>query len=192
MFFRRKKTPTADSGRDSCTNVSQRKDNRPRLKILLADDDPVTVQALSVKLKSKGYDVVTASDGAEALMVTRLEKPNLMILDVNFPPDVAHGGAVSWNGFLLAQWFRRSQADHIPIIFISASNRPEYKKRAAAVGAAAFLPKTIVGDGLLGCISLALAKKCGGEEPEPAPAAQSPVSVSKALDFIDSSRAFPV
>ena len=136
---------------------------RPRLKILVADDDPVTVRALSSKLKSRGYDVVTAADGSQALTVTRREKPDLMLLDVNFPPDVAHGGSVSWNGFLLAQWFRRFEPkQYIPVIVISATDRPEYKERAAAVGAAAFLPKSIDGDGLVGCISLALAKKCGG------------------------------
>ena len=134
-------------------------------KILVADDDPVALVALSLKLKSKGYQVVTAIDGSQALIATRRERPDLMLLDVNFPPDV---GGVPWNGFSLTQWLARNDyARKIPVILISASDKPEYQKRASEVGAAAFLPKTIATEGLLACIDLALRQNAGSAPAKP-------------------------
>ena len=70
-------------------------------KILVVDDDPVILKALTLKLDSEGYTVVKAVDGADALRVLQDEKPDLVLLDINYPPDVAHGGGVPWDGFLL-------------------------------------------------------------------------------------------
>jgi len=70
-------------------------------KILVVDDDPVILKALTLKLDSEGYTVVKAVDGADALRVLQDEKPDLVLLDINYPPDVTHGGDVPWDGFLL-------------------------------------------------------------------------------------------
>lgn len=149
----------------------------PRKKVLVVDDDPVTVRALSLKLESKGYSVVTASDGSQALNATRKERPDVMLLDVHFPPDVAHGGGVPWNGFLITQWLRRlGDARNTPVIFISANDRVEYRQRASDADAVAFLPKPIDNDVLLASIETALFRKtdgapgktmeAGGQKPE--------------------------
>ena len=53
----------------------------PRKKILLADDDDVFVEAVSAVLESR-YDVITASNGSEALERVAREKPDVVILDV--------------------------------------------------------------------------------------------------------------
>jgi CheY-like chemotaxis protein len=128
-----------------------------RKKILLVDDDLVLLKALSSKLQSFGFTVVTAAEGSQALNVTRREKPDVMLLDVHFPPDVAHGGGVPWNGFLITQWLRRLEdARNTPVILISANDRAEYKQKASDVGAAAFLPKPIDSNLLLASINTAL------------------------------------
>ena len=54
-------------------------------KILVVDDDPDILEALSMILESQGYQVVTAQDGIEALANLKAEKPDLMILDLLMP-----------------------------------------------------------------------------------------------------------
>jgi DNA-binding response OmpR family regulator len=54
-------------------------------KILLVDDDPDILDAISMILESQGYQVVTARDGVEGLASLRAEKPALLILDLLMP-----------------------------------------------------------------------------------------------------------
>jgi two-component system KDP operon response regulator KdpE len=64
------------------------------MKLLFADDDPQLVRALRITLSAHGYDVVTASDGREALTVAVRERPDLVVLDLGMPlldgVDVIH------------------------------------------------------------------------------------------------------
>ena len=63
------------------------------------------------------YDVFLANDRAGAICWVRRERPDLILLDISFPPDVALGGGVSWDGFLLANCLRRiEEAKGVPII----------------------------------------------------------------------------
>jgi two-component system alkaline phosphatase synthesis response regulator PhoP len=57
----------------------------PGAKILLVDDDPDILDAVSVILEAQGYQVVTARDGIGALATLKAEKPDLMILDLLMP-----------------------------------------------------------------------------------------------------------
>ena len=54
-------------------------------KILVVDDDPDILDALTMILESQGYQVVTARDGIEALANLKAESPDLMILDLLMP-----------------------------------------------------------------------------------------------------------
>jgi len=54
-------------------------------KILTVDDDPDILDALTMILESKGYQVVTARNGVEVLAQVEAEKPDLMILDLLMP-----------------------------------------------------------------------------------------------------------
>jgi DNA-binding response OmpR family regulator len=54
-------------------------------KILVVDDDPDILEAISMILESQGYDVITARDGVEGLANLKAEKPDLMILDLLMP-----------------------------------------------------------------------------------------------------------
>jgi DNA-binding response OmpR family regulator len=54
-------------------------------KILTVDDDPDILDALTMILESKGYQVVTARDGVEGLAKVETEKPELIILDLLMP-----------------------------------------------------------------------------------------------------------
>jgi CheY-like chemotaxis protein len=128
-----------------------------RKKILVVDDNPVIIATLSMKLKAAGYDVLTAVDGAEAVSAARKEKPNLILLDISFPPDVAHGGGVQWDGFIIIEWLRRiDEAKNVPVIVITGSETEKYRQRALELGAVAFFQKPVDNDGLLEVIKKAL------------------------------------
>ncbi len=54
-------------------------------KILVIDDDRISLEKLKAILKGEGYQILTASDGEEGLKITREERPDLIILDVLLP-----------------------------------------------------------------------------------------------------------
>jgi len=125
----------------------------PRKRILVVDDNALIVKTVAFKLKSAGFDVLTALDGGEAVSTVRKEKPDLILLDLSFPPDVAHGGGVAWDGFLIMNWIRRmDDAKHIPIIIITGGDPIQYEKKCMDAGAIAFFRKPLDHDGLVGAI----------------------------------------
>ena len=133
-------------------------DQKKRLA-LIVDDNEVILKTLALKLSANGYHVATALDGSEALAIVRRQRPDVILLDIGFPPDVAHGGGVPWDGFLIIEWFNRmAEAKGVPIIIITASEDAQYKKRALASGAAAFFHKPFDNDELLTTIEKVLAK----------------------------------
>jgi len=128
-----------------------------RKKILVVDDSVIILKTLSMKLKSHGYDVFTATDGGEAVSLARRERPDVILLDISFPPDVAHGGGVAWDGFLIMDWLHRmEEAKNIPIIIITGGDPVKYKERSFAAGAVAFFHKPINNDELLTVIKQTL------------------------------------
>ena len=56
-----------------------------RQTVLVVDDDPEIVSMVSLRLTKKGYRVITATDGNEALEAARRERPVLVVLDVMMP-----------------------------------------------------------------------------------------------------------
>lgn len=55
------------------------------MKILIVDDDPDILAAMTVPLEARGYEVVTARDGIEGLANLKAERPDLLILDLLMP-----------------------------------------------------------------------------------------------------------
>ena len=133
-----------------------------RKKILVVDDDRVILKSLTIKLNAWGYDVTTASDGGAALSAVRTQPPDLILLDISFPPVVGHGGGGgAWEGFLITVWLKRmEEAAHIPIIMITGGDPAKHEERAMKIGATAFFHKPIDHDELFDVISKAL-----GESP---------------------------
>lgn len=161
MFFHRKNKKGNGIGQTQAS-LAECEPSASAKKILLVDDDAVTLAAMSMKLKSKGYRVLMAQNGSEALAASRMDKPDLLLLDVNFPPTV---GGVEWNGFLLAEWLqRRDGTGATPMILMSGREEPDYQKRAAAAGATAFIRKPLNADELLTSVDLALGGKSAGSD----------------------------
>lgn len=117
-----------------------------RKRILIVDDDPVVLKALSMRLSGAGYDVLLADDGAAAVSAVRQNRPDLILLDISFPPDV-FAGSVAWDGFLILEWLRRiDEAKNTPVIMIShtiSAEIVEIAERARAAGAIEFFAKPV-------------------------------------------------
>lgn len=127
----------------------------PQKKLLVVDDNEVIVKTISVKLKSAGFQVFTALDGAEAVALVRKQKPDLIVLDISFPPDVA---GVPWDGFRIMEWLHRvDESRKIPIIVITGGAGDKDKERALAAGAVGFLYKPLDHDELLKMVKATLA-----------------------------------
>lgn len=56
-----------------------------RKKILIADDEPYVIRVVKLKLTNAGYEVITASNGLEALEKIKSARPDVVISDVNMP-----------------------------------------------------------------------------------------------------------
>jgi CheY-like chemotaxis protein len=110
--------------------------------ILIVEDIPHILELLEVTLKFKGYDVVTARNGDEALEYIASEQPALILTDILMP---------KLDGYALAQRVRSDpQTRHIPIIFVSATFITEEDKQfALSLGAVRFLEKPIEASELL-------------------------------------------
>lgn len=123
-------------------------------KILVVDDSAFIRSALSIKLRTQGYEVLTAADGAEAVSAARQQRPDLILLDISFPPDVAHGGGVRWDGFLVMAWLHQlEEAKDIPVIVITGGDPVKFKDRALKAGAVSFFHKPVDNDDLLKVVS---------------------------------------
>jgi CheY-like chemotaxis protein len=135
-------------------------------KILVVDDDRVIVKTLSTWLSVGGYKVFTAADGAGVATVVTAEKPDLILLDLLFPPDAMNIGGALQDGFFIMEWLRRmGKGENIPIIIISADHSPKDRQRALDAGAVAFFPKPIDRAGLLAAIQATLGENAPGKMP---------------------------
>jgi CheY-like chemotaxis protein len=138
-------------------------------KILVVDDDQVILKTLSMLLNANGYQVFTASDGPGAVSVVTQEKPDLILLDLLFPPDAANVGGALQDGFFIMEWLRRmGEAEDIPIIIISGDKSAKDKKSARASRAVGFFTKPIDRIALLATIRATLGEDAAAKAPGPA------------------------
>jgi CheY-like chemotaxis protein len=116
--------------------------------VLLVDDDNIFLLGMGVRLKSMGYTVCTAKDAANAVSAVRKNSPDVVVLDVSLPAG---------DGFLVAHRLQSLIGSATtPIIFITASEKPDLRERAMNAGAAAFLNKPFDATTLADAIEAAL------------------------------------
>jgi len=110
--------------------------NIPYGPLLVVEDVPNVLDLLAITLRFKGYPVVTARNGQEALEQITKERPALIITDILMP---------TMDGYALAQRLRTDpQTRYIPIIFLSATYvSTEDKAFAISLGAIRFIEKPI-------------------------------------------------
>jgi DNA-binding response OmpR family regulator len=146
-------------------------------KILVVDDNKIILKTTATKLRDAGYEVLTAEDGGSAIRQVRQLQPDLIILDLNFPADVGHGGGIPWDGFLIISWLRQMVgAEKIPVIVITGGDVEKHKDRWEEAGVLDVFLKPIDHEALLATIRWNLDKDAVAQDPAPpAPLAMAPL-----------------
>ena len=109
-------------------------------RILLVDDQPYFLALARNLLAPEGYEVQTASSGAEALQAAPAGRPEIILLDVEMP---------GMDGFETCRRLKANPSTAgIPVVFLTASLDPKLKERAFEAGAQAAYLKAISPDRL--------------------------------------------
>jgi DNA-binding response OmpR family regulator len=109
-----------------------------QFRVLIVDDEPRIIKFLNLKLKASGYEVLTASNGVQAVTQVRAQEPDLMVLDVVMP---------GLDGFEALKQIRTFSA--VPVIILSAKEANVDKIKGLDLGADDYLAKPFNPDELV-------------------------------------------
>ena len=124
------------------------------MKILVVDDEDLLVKGIRFNLQSEGYEVITGSNGMEAVQLTQSQQPDLVVLDVMMPEMDGLTACSSIRAF-----------SNVPIILLTAKTDDMDKLMGFDSGADDYLTKPF---GVMELISRvkALLRRCEGMEDE--------------------------
>jgi CheY-like chemotaxis protein len=135
--------PTADSfpveDSASSENADPMRATGPMATILVVEDDIVSQRLMRKILEERGYDVIVAEDGVDALMALGKINFDLILCDINMP---------NLDGFTLMEFLNKKEI-FIPVIFITVREDVEDEIRGLALGAKDYIRKPINRDLLL-------------------------------------------
>jgi len=113
----------------------------PIKKILIVDDSATERHVLVTLLESKGYSIVTASNGEEGVAAAKRELPDLILMDVVMP---------GMNGYQATRTISRDDATkHIPVIMCTSKDQETDKIWGMRQGALDYMVKPVDGAALL-------------------------------------------
>ena len=116
-------------------------------KVLVVDDDPVVVRLVKELLKSQGYQVETAKDGIDAMVIVKKEKPDLIVLDIMMP---------ELNGYDVLRTLKfTNEYKEIPVLLLTAREQ-ELDKRIGEMMGIDYLQKPVNRESFLEKINKAL------------------------------------
>lgn len=102
-------------------------------KILVVDDENELLKALSIRLKTSGYEVITASDGQEGLEKAKSQSPDLIVLDILMP---------KMDGYEVCRMLKFDEKyKSIPVIMLTAKAQDIDKAMGKKVGADDYITK---------------------------------------------------
>ncbi len=133
-------------------------------KILVVDDDPVIGKSFNRVLSGKGYAVITAANGEEALRKLSSETYDVVFTDIKMP---------GMSGLEVAERVKASQP-WLPVVIVTGYGSGDNEARARGAGGAGFLRKPLSPDMIVGTTERALAATAAapaGAAVAPAPAA---------------------
>lgn len=102
------------------------------MKILIAEDDELMLKTLEFRLKKDGHEVISTTDGREALEKIAEHKPDLVISDIMMP---------FVSGLEIVGNLRSKYKHHIPIIILSGMGQEDVVLEAFQLGADDFITK---------------------------------------------------
>ena len=118
----------------------------PKSRVLVVDDEPRIVRFVRTSLTAFGYEVITASNGEEALQLVSSKKPDIMVLDIVMP---------GIDGFEVLKRLRTSS--DLPVIVFSA--RSSNLEKARSLGADDFIIKPFLPEEMARRIGAVLDRK---------------------------------
>ena len=102
-------------------------------KLLVVDDEPDFVELVAFNLRHEGFEVLTATNGWEAIELARSDLPDLILLDLMLP---------DFDGFAVCEMLRlRSSTAAIPIILLTAWISDESRRLGLELGANDYVTK---------------------------------------------------
>ncbi|MCC6347485.1 MAG: response regulator [Nitrospirales bacterium] len=126
------------------------------MRLLIVDDDKTTRKILSLYLKGKGYEVVTAENGLDALEKLGTENINMVVTDMNMP---------YMDGIELTRTLRADPSwQSIPIIMVTTEADDDERKKASDAGVDDYLVKPANADQISESIKRILKKIFAGGE----------------------------
>jgi len=103
-------------------------------KLLLIEDEPVLVDLFRDKFSKEGFDILTIFDSESGLQIARIEKPDLIILDILLPIR---------NGIAFLKKLRvEREVSKTPVLVYSCLDAPDIKNEALKLGVIDYLLKT--------------------------------------------------
>ena len=127
-------------------------------RVLVVDDEPKYVRGIQVILESKGYAVVTASNGQTAIDLAARENPDLVLLDVRMPGLSGHETCQRIREFSM-----------VPVIMLTALAETADKVKGLEHGADDYVTKPFSTDELLARVGAVLRRVEASKKPEPVP-----------------------
>ena len=109
-----------------------------KFHVLIVDDEQRILNFLSSKLRASGYEIITASDGVEALEQVQAQEPDLVVLDILMPKK---------DGFETLKELRTFSS--VPVIVLSAKGTNADKVKGLSLGADDYLGKPFSPDELI-------------------------------------------
>jgi len=122
-------------------------------KILLVEDNEISRDLLSRRLRRSGYEIVMAVDGNQAISMAQREHPDVILMDMTLP------GIDGWDA--TRELRRRRETSRIPVIALTAHTLPADRARALAAGCDEYEPKPVELSGLVHKIETLLANGRG-------------------------------
>ena len=117
------------------TEAPAHQQNSKRNRILIVEDNPISLTLLKQLLTAYGYKVWESPEGLQALDLAREEQPDLILMDIRLP-DIS--------GFEVTRLLKQDdRTKTIPIIAVTALASPEYEKKGLESGCDAYIPKPI-------------------------------------------------
>ena len=106
-------------------------------RILVVDDEEINIKILQIQLEAKGYEVLTATSGDEALKLAESNPPDLILLDIQMP---------RMDGFEVCQRIRADEpTQFVPVVMVTALKDTADRIQAIQVGADDFISKPFDG-----------------------------------------------
>jgi len=136
------------AARKSAASAGPKQDHQEPKQVLIIEDDQNLAMALALRLKAAGYGTTTTYDALTGLNAAVSNPPALVLLDISMPAG---------NGFSVAEQIQTLIPTPTPIIFLTASKKPDFRERAKKLGAAGYFEKPYEAEELFGAIRQALA-----------------------------------